>query len=235
MADESKTFKIVGSLIALLAAGSGIVALLTYIIPPKNSDNQTSESANTRQVSSDKPNENSSSRLPANNLSESDNKSSVTEQVKCKVAGTIYDEDKNRSPMPNVKVYLTDNQKDTFLVRTNLSGNFKGDCSQIPQNSFPQRLKIITSSNLTLIDPDYSIPSRGREEDLFLYVSENEIKKNAGKTAILRIFTQRQIPKVVTEMTNEQSNKQVSRNGITLTNQQIKKPDSSRFTMVNKQ
>lgn len=199
MADEkgekqnNDTFKwIVGSLIALLAAGSGIVALLTYFRPPQNNNysqvqtdprpNGVSEKPDnsSHQINSSKSSKNNES--PVNNKPES--KNDVT-KIECNVAGTVYDGDKN--PMPNVEILLIDeNKKETSLTRTGDGGKFEANCSEISQEHFPQKLEV--KGDVWHWDYTAMIP-RGGQKSINVYVPRyilDEAAKTRIKTTIVK-------------------------------------------------
>lgn len=189
MAEEKDTEKkndtfrwMVGSLIALLAAGGGIAAIYNTIHPTTNSNDNTpvvtpSPSPSGKQVT---------------------NVSPTPEITKCKIRGTIFALDKNNSPMADVKVYLIDDKHpDIYLGRTAPNGIFEEDCSQIPSDNFPKKVKAVTSSSVSLIENELPISQQGNE-NLNIYISEKNLEfskfSNGSVVRPLQIFRVSPIP-----------------------------------------
>lgn len=193
---KKDTFRwLVTSLIALLAAGGGIAAIVNMIHTTSNSNsaaNQASIGSRESAVSQQSPNSprpQSSIKSDGRNeslISNNNGNSIVASKIECKVDGAVYDFDKNNSPMANVRVYLIDDKHpEVFLGRTDPNGIFTADCSQIPPDNFPKKMKILTASGLSLIEQELPIFQEGRK-GLSLYVSESNIKIARNRASIIK-------------------------------------------------
>jgi hypothetical protein len=173
MAEETSTVRwAVGVLIALLAAGGGIAAIYN-MFQPKTDGSNNSSSTSSPPVIVVLPNANPTTP--------------VTVKTDCKVEGMIYNNE-NNAAMPKVKVYLV-NKKNTehYLVTNGADGKFAGDCSELSQEDFPQKLKIRTDSGFEWTDPDTVISHRGKS-NINLWITE---VKDAGNPNIKRIEVSR--------------------------------------------
>lgn len=158
---ESNWKWLVGVIISLLAAGSGIVALLVYFKSPPQ-----------------KPSE--PQKPPISN-----NASNNTVEP-CYISGTIYSKNSNQ-PLPNVEVgyyRLTKDQNEyihdvkSHLANTDSAGKFEADCSKIEAENFPLRIVLsIPNSQVTSYQTNEYIQRGTRKSGLNLYVPDNLLKK----------------------------------------------------------
>jgi hypothetical protein len=155
---------VIGTIISLLAAGSGIVALVSYF------------AARPTPVPRPSP---PSTQRPT--------------QVVCSVSGHVYNSDKPE-PLPNIEVryFRFTREGETqyqvnvrsYLATTDTNGSFSADCSGIETGNFPLRLELSSSTwNSGTLQTDTYVQAGKRTTGINLYVSDKMMKSN------LRIVT----------------------------------------------
>jgi hypothetical protein len=163
---------LVGALIAFLAAGGGIVALLNYIHPSPPS---------------------SGSSPPADSRPTTDGgataKVTPTPRV-CTIEGGVYNDDINPAqPIANVRINYIPHQENgaTYLTTTGPSGQFKGDCAHISSKQFPLTLELSSPhwQGVTSKTPE-QVEENGKD-NINIYVSLKEINNGIIRSQINRI------------------------------------------------
>ena len=164
---------LIGTLIALLAAGGGIVALLNYIHPSTPSSGSS--------MSPD-------SRPPANS---GDNAAKVTPTARiCTIEGGVYNGDNDPpTAMPNVRINYIPNQgtANVYLTTTGPNGIFKGNCALVKSEEFPLRLELSSDrwQGITSKTPE-TVQETGKD-NINIYVSLKDINNGIIRSNISRI------------------------------------------------
>lgn len=199
---KSENYKwIVGSLIALLAAGSGIAAMLQIFLPksdskespsysntspnlstvepktPSQKSNRISNNINSQQIKNESGNE-----QPESNENRKIDNASAT-KIECKVSGTISDS--NKTPLRDKEIiFVGAKGNETSLTTSGNNGQFSANCSHISQEEFPGKLFVRKNSLNWKYAPPIPI---GGQENLNIYIPEKvllEAAKNDLRTTI---------------------------------------------------
>lgn len=158
--NESSGLKwLIGVVISLFAAGSGIVALLNYFGTSPQKPQGNFSSSNT-----------TPDKFP-------------TPSPYCHIAGKVYNRDNNQ-PLPNVEVgyfRITQDKTDyahdvkSRLATTDVDGSFEADCSKIEDENFPLRLQL-SSQNWQTVFQTNEYVQRGTRSGINLYVSDSVLR-----------------------------------------------------------
>ena len=163
---------LVGTLIALLAAISGIVPLLNYIHPSPPSPGP-SPPGDSRPAT---PNSPTASVTP-------------TPRV-CTIEGAVYDDDTEpKQPLANVSInYIPHEQSGggAYLTKTSPSGQFKADCSHIGSKQFPLTLELSSDHWQGITSKTPEQVSESGKDNIYIYVSVKEINNGIIKSRISR-------------------------------------------------
>ncbi len=164
---------LIGTLIALLAAGGGIVALLNYIHPSTPSGG-SSPPSDTR---------------PAPSNADAGSKVPPTERT-CTIAGGVYNGDNDPpTAMPNVRINYLPNQgtANVYLTTTGPNGTFKGNCAHIKSEEFPLTLELSSDhwQGVTSKTPE-RVEESGKD-NINIYVSLKDINNGIIRSNINRI------------------------------------------------
>lgn len=162
---------LVGTLITLLAAGGGIVALLNYVHPtPTN------------------PNSNGSSH--ATPTPDNGPTSTVTPTPRvCTIEGAVYNDDADpKQPIPNVGINYIPNQQNAgaYLTTTGPNGQFKGDCAYINKNQFPLTLELSSPHWQGIASKTQEQVLENGKDNINIYVSLKEINNGIIRSTISR-------------------------------------------------
>ncbi|MBX3086252.1 MAG: hypothetical protein KF716_31740 [Anaerolineae bacterium] len=148
---------VVGSIISLLAAGSGIVALLTYLGARSTPTPPTARPPTAQPTA-----------------------------VVCSVSGHVYDKDTNR-PLPNIEVryHRFTTQGETayqqrirsYLATTDINGSFSAQCSTVEKGNFPLRLELSSAAwHVTTHVTDVYVARGQKTTNVNLYVPDKLLR-----------------------------------------------------------
>ena len=139
---------LIGTIIAVLGAGGGIVALLNYIHPQQTTD-------------APKPDPRGNSVVSAT----------------CSVSGLVLNDAPNYPPLGAVKIsYLPkDGKEPTYLTTTAPDGTFKSTCTDVDPQKFPLKLQLSRAGWVRPSDTEEHI-NREERAGINVYVREADLR-----------------------------------------------------------
>lgn len=186
---KSETLKwVVGSLIALLAAGSRVAAMIQIFLPKSDSTPQSPYKSNfdAGAENSDNPQPKPTRTRSSNNKNKSpENKdfnsgeantfenNNPVRKIECQVSGKVSDNNKVALSGREI-IFVGTKDNEIYLTVTGDNGEFRADCSHISQEDFPGKLKVKGNSLNWGYKPSILL---GGQENINIYIPIDVLNK----------------------------------------------------------